>query len=343
MAFQAHLPSSFGIPSPVEIQGYVEEYDPGDAIDPTEEWMPDEPQMDEAIAWDVVSPTGGLAEAYDPDGDFMIDKPHILKTWTEDTAYWGKRFPLTQKDILRSRKPGTLEIDGEALAMGLTNKGIKQLRNRKIMLRWAIILGATTIDSNGVKRTIDYSSYLAGTPSASVAWSTIASADPIYDMQVWAELFDDKSDGGIDCYVNPKTMKWLANNAKVRDLVKQSGEVRRLGNGNVAELLLELAGVRVRRIVAHRGRYRDSSGTLQWLIPDGKMVMKADTPDNQKFGAWRSTPSTYKGGLNPQPGMFTVVDDQLAKKGRWSVIVGEHGLPVMYLPGCIAVCTLYTP
>lgn len=343
MAFQALLPSSLGIPTPVEIQGYVEEYDPGDEHDISEEWMPEESQNDEVIAWDIIEPTGGLAEPYDPDGDFLIEKPHVLKTMSEDTMYWGKRFPLTQKDILRARKPGTLEIDGEALAMCLVNKGISQLRRRKILLRWMMLLGGGTISSNGVKRTIDYSAYLAGTPSASVPWSTIASADPIYDLQVWAELFDSKSDGDIVAVINPLTLKYLANNAKIRDLVKGSGDVRRIGAENIVALMLELTGVRIKRIIVNRNRYRDSSGTLQWYVPNGKMVLRADPPKNQKFGAFRSTPSTFNGGMRPRAGMFSVVDDQLAKKGRWSVIIGEHGLPVMYFPGCVAVATLYTP
>jgi len=343
MAFQALLPSSIGIPTPVVIQGYIEEYDSGDEPDISETLMPNEAQNDEVIAWDVLSPTGGLAEPYDPDGDFMIEKPHVLKTMSEDTMYWGKRFPLTQKDILRARKPGTLVIDGEDLAMRLVNKGIRQLRSRKILLRYMMLLGGGTIQSNGIKRTIDYSGQLAGTPTASVPWSTIASADPIYDLQVWCELFDSQTDGEIVAIINPRTLKYLANNAKVRDLVKQSGDVRRIGSENIIALMLELTGVRISRIVVNRNRYRDAAGALQYYVPEGKLIMVGMPPKGQKLGAWRSTPSTFNGGMTPRAGMFSVVDDQLAKKGRWSVTIGEHGLPVLYFPGCVAVCTLYTP
>lgn len=343
MAFQMMLPSSLGIPTPVEIQGYVEDYDPGEEPSEIDRLLGEEQQADEAIAWDVVEPTGGLAEAYDPDGEPVVDKPHVLKTMVEDTMYWAIKLKLTQKDILRARRPGTLDIDGEHLAMNLVNKAILMLQRRKQQQKWATILGQNVIDSNGVKRTIDYTSMLAGTPTASTPWSTVASADPMYNLQVWEELFDEKTDGDISLHINPKTLKYLSQNAKLRDLVKQSGQVVRLGNGNVSQLIIELSGSRIKRIVVERGRYRDRSGTLHWFLPEGKGVMIAETPKGQPLGAFRSTPSTYRGGLRPQAGMFSIVDDQLAKRGFWSVMVGQHGLPVLYLPGCIAVATLYTP
>lgn len=345
MAFQVTLPNFANVPTPLEIQGYVENYDPADdeAPDTAEQLLPEEDNMSEAIAWDVKEPVGGLVEAYDPDGDPMIDRQRVLKTMTEETMYWAIRKFLSQKDILRGRKAGTNEVDGEALMMDLTNDGLRMLRQRLRQQRWATLFGQNLIDSNGVIRNIDYSGQLAGTPSAEDPWNVVADADPIWDLQVWSELFDDITDGEIILVVNPRTLKYLSNNAKFRDLVKQSGQVVRLGSGSVSQLLLELAGVRIKEIRVERGKYRTRAGTLHYFVPEGKALLVAAPPKGQSLGAFRTTPSTYKGGFNPQPGRFSVVDDKLLTRGRWSIMIGQHGLPVLYFPKCIAVATLYTP
>lgn len=295
------------------------------------------------IEWDELQPTTGLASAYSVGTAPPVSSLIKLKNFIEKPLYWGDAYKLTAEDIVNSRMPGDLTKNGgEFLAMEQVRMGNLRLDSRIEQQRWAAILGNNVVSSNGIVRTISYTGF-AGTPTAAVPWNNVALATPLDDLQAWAELFDGKSDGKIRVLMNHRTAKWCSRNEAIRQLVRANSNIDDLGVKNIGEIMSKLSGA-IDEVVIYKGGYLDSSYIKQFFIPEGVVVLIADPPLGQQLGAFRSTPSTLNGGLRPQPGRFAITDDRLMTKEQyWEVMIGQHGLPILKFPQCIAVATAYTP
>lgn len=339
------LPSNTGIPSPATLQGFVEKWTPPvDDGDPSMALMPMEDNPDgEIVMWDELPAVEGLLPAYIPGTAPPTEGVEGLKTFAEKPLHFAKTYHVFGTEIVNRRKPGTTnQMAGEFLAMRQVRKANIHLDQRLKQQRWAVLFGSNVLDSNGVKRTINYSAIQ--TVSASTPWTTYASANMILDLNTWGEMFDGVSNGEVVGVVNHKTVKHMMQNAKFLTLVANKSNISpdQINSKNFPELLAKHVG-NVDRIIVYKGSYFES-GTQKFYVPEGKMLLYCTPPSGYPLGAYRTTPAVQNGGLNPKPGRWSVVEDKLQTKfGVWEFTLGFHGIPILYFPQCILIATLYTP
>lgn len=342
MAFQM-LPTHLGLPTQRDIDGYTRKWEPDPATFIGQQLLPEENWGMTNIEWDELQPVTGLASPTAPGAEPPLSDLIVLKNFVEKTMYWGDTYRLNAEDIMNARAAGTLDQNGaEMLAMELVRRGNLRLDMRIEQQRWAAILNSNIVSSNGIVRTISYTGF-AGTPTAGNAWNVPTYATPLDDLQSWAELFDGKSDGRIRVFMNHRTAKWMSRNQTVRELVKANTNIDDLGVKNIGVVITKLSGS-IDELIVYKGGYLDSGGTKQFFIPEGVVVLIADPPLGQKLGAFRTTPDPANGGLQPRPGRYAIVENNLStKKKNWEVTIGQNGLPILKFPQCIAVATVYTP
>lgn len=297
------------------------------------------------ISWDIKGPITGMTYASVLGANPRMVKHTTLKTKNMKTAYWKEFKRLDEDDLLHLRGLG--EEDRVRAAAELIADSTMILQNRlwtrMEWLVWQMMLGTMTLNENGVIRTIDYEVPNANKYSVPVAWGTVATADPVLDIQNVHALASNYGTEIETVYINLATAINLSNNAKVRDLVKQSTFATEIGVGNVGSLIMKLAGVPGQIMVYDKG-YLNDSGTFTRFVPNNRAIIKLKTlPNLGQFASFRSTPSLYNGGVAAATGgMFYKSKDMTddLHKPHYDMLMGIYGLPVCFFPQWIVVLTV---
>lgn len=296
----------------------------------------------DTITWETFGPSLGMTNQHRPGTDPRFINFQPVSQKTIGTAFWKEGHRIGERDILMLRKLGTF---GECAGRSLVTKGLEnldlRLKTRMEWLRWQALMGTLTLPAIGgaPARTIDYEVPNAHKVPADVAWTDTANADPIADLQAAVIRYRGKGAGKPDVIINAATAAVWAQNAKVRDLVKQSSSVVQIGTDNIGELMVALVGG-IRRIRVYDEVYLDEAGNPQTFVPDYVAVLiGAGQGVVGPLGEFASTPSLHNGGIDgPMPGSFVIQDDNLSRANPYlDLFAGIYGLPVIYFPKRIQV------
>ena len=297
------------------------------------------------ISWDILGAGGGMTQAHSLGANPRMVKQTSLKTKTMRTAYWKEFIRLDEDDLLSVRNVGPKfqERAAEMLVMKSVNRLDNRLFTRMEWLIWQMFSGTLTLNENGVVRTINYAIPAGNMVTAAPLWSSIATANPVRDIQDWAKKFSDIGTVLDVVKINLATAILLSQNTTVQALVQNHSTVLQIGVYNVGQLIMTLAGVPGRIEIYDEG-YLDDSLTFTRFIPNGKAYLFAkQVPDQGPFCKFISTPSLYNGGINGATGgRFVRTKDETENihKAFYDVMMGLYGLPVMYHPEWVIVATV---
>jgi hypothetical protein len=336
------LSNGLGFPTPEIMLEVLRTWEPDLGTSPLADLIPMADYPIDQIEWDIFGAIMGMIPQSTMGADPQPVQPVSLTTKSAKTTYWAGYRRLTQKEIQRVRRAGTInQLAGEQLAMEALRQLNVMIDTRVEWLKWQMILGAITLNEDGITRTIDYGIPNTHVITPDVSWDTVATATIVDNLQAATELFLGSSDGSPIMFINSVDVKYLGRNAEIKDLLKQSPLVLSLGRDRIAQLFPQLVGDLQEIRVIKKG-YKDTSGAYQSFLPDGKVVLLAPPPQGQDLGKFYTTPDVRNGGLNPRPGKFLVVEDELQSKNpRYDMTGGINGLPVLNFPECVAIIDIY--
>ncbi|TEB09309.1 major capsid protein [Pelotomaculum propionicicum] len=292
------------------------------------------------IEFDVLEASTGMTKAHNVGADPKVIKLPGQSLKRIGTGYFKETYRINEAELLFARQAGSYnERAGRDLVMKRSLEMDDRLETRIEWLRWQpIVTGILEIDENGVKYTINYNVPDGNKPELqnNDRWSVIASADPITNITTWLLLFRGTGARGVEAYFNMKVAGYLANNSKIRDLLKGTQYAKNLSANNIADAL-KLLFPKLDFTCYDEG-YVDDSSTFKPFVPDDRFVIRGQGPANEQLMDFGSTISLHNGTLDkPLPGKFAVIEDkaQQNKNPYVDITVGIYGLPRLYHPNWI--------
>lgn len=348
MSELVHL-SDIGWPSTEAITRVVREWEPDPKLFIGASLLPlntqDFNESPSSITWDILAPAHGITHATTLDADPRLVAPRKLSTKTVRPGYWREKKRIGERDLIKTRwvGPQDRERAGSRLIMHEMQELDLRVESLIEYTRWRAMHGELAINDDGVLRTIDYEVPAANKINVSDGdgeyWGETG-ADPIADIQNALDRFEATDVESVDIYYNRSVAKLLAQDSVVRELVKQSSTVTRVGTSNVGSLLAELIGEVASMNTYNRGYFDAEAGTLQKFIDDGVVILVGRGPSTEPLGEWASTPSLHNGGIdNASGGKFPMADYRGLEDTppHVDLINGIFGLPVIYHPERIVV------
>lgn len=289
------------------------------------------------IEYDVLEASTGMTKAHNVGTDPKVIKLPGQSRKRMGTGYWKETYRIKEDELLYAREAGTYnQRAGRNLVLQRSKEMDDRLETRIEWLRWQpLVAGQVAVDENGVKYTVAYNVPDANKPVlAGVAlWSDLANSDPVTDITNWLMLFRGSGARGVTAYFNMKVAGYLAQNAKIRDLLKQSQYANFLSAGNIAQAL-KLLFPQLDFVVYDTG-YADDAGVFNPFIPDDRFIIRGQGQTNELLMDFASTINLHNGTLdNPLPGKFAVIEDksQQNKNPFVDITVGIYGLPRLFHP-----------
>lgn len=195
--------------------------------------------------------------------------------------------PIEEEAWLRLNSPDENVRRSEGLE--LIDRG-RQLHTRYTRLleymRWQMLLNGTLTISypNAASLQIDYGFTTGHKPTASVLWSTTATADPVADVQTYSELMADDSGFYAEyIHMNSKTFDYLVRNTKIINTINffagGASNIQRPRRQDILELFSSFN--QSQSIVIYDKGFRDSGvdpeamgrTSLTKYLPDGKLLI----------------------------------------------------------------------
>ncbi|MEW6423171.1 MAG: major capsid protein [Bacillota bacterium] len=294
----------------------------------------------ESIEYDVLEASVGMTKPHNVGNDPKIVKLPGQSRKRFGTGYWKETYRINEEELLYARKAGTYnQRAGRDLVFQRAKEMDDRLETRIEWLRWQpLTAGQLVVDEDGIRYTVDYSLPASNKPvlGGNNLWSDLANSDPLKNIIDWLLLFRGTGARGVEAYFNKKVAGYLAQNAKIRDLLKQSQYAKFLTPENIAAALKLL--LPTLEFTAYDEGYSDEDGVFHPFIPDDRFIIRAEGIAGEPLMDFASTISLHNGTLdNPQPGKFAVIEDksQENKNPYVDITVGIYGLPRVFHPNWI--------
>lgn len=211
-------------------------------------------------------------------------------TWTETViglALLEEIHPIETEEWLKLNSPD--ENNRRSAGVDLIERGrILRRRNERLTekMRWDMLLtGALNVTyPQGASLQINYG-FLAGhLPTASPLWSTVATADPVADIQAWSEkIADDSGFYARYVHMNSLTFDYLIRNTKIINAINffasGANSIQRPRRQDILELFSSFSVNQA--IVIYDNGYRDVGVTgigrpsLTRYLPNNKVLVCA--------------------------------------------------------------------
>lgn len=292
------------------------------------------------IEYDVLEASVGMTKAHAVGTDPKLIKLPGQSRKRMGTGYWKEAYRIKEDELLYARQAGTYnQRAGRDLVLKRAKELDDRLETRIEWLRWQpLVAGQLVVDEDGIKYTVDYNVPAENRPELTGGdlWSDLANSDPVDDITTWLLLFRGTGARGVTAYFNLKVAGYLAQNAKIRELLKQSQYANFLSASNIAQAL-KLLFPELEFKVYDSG-YADEEGTFHPFIPDDRFIIRGQGQANELLMDFASTISLHNGTLdNPLPGKFAVIEDksQQNKNPHVDITVGIYGLPRLFHPNWI--------
>lgn len=325
------------------LTGVVREYPVaafiGDSILP----MQDVPGME--TMWDIIMRDSKIAPFVAVDGESeLADKAGVKRGFSELTDIRIKEA-LNETDLLGLRMPGEPDV---VTGLTATQRSTSEQTIRRTMdrmaarvwgrvewLRWqALTTGAVSYTSDKVNFSVSF-----GVPAnqlvsktGTAQWSDTTNADPISDINEWCELILAASGRvATRMVVGMNVPKYLANNAKIRDLLKSQGVIQQLITPkSVLEALGSILGLKIERYAT---QYQNDAGTATYFLDADTVVLFADPAqaDGETLGDVATGPAKANDWA---PGLYAWSKEET---DPWATFVGAgiHAFPRLRHPNWI--------
>lgn len=254
------------------------------------------------------------------------------KRFMAEPGAYGEFVTLDEQELTRRREWGS--FDRPVDVTDLVTEAQDHLLGRRIdrceVIGWNCARGTFSVSGpNGIVHT---DSFTIQTYTASVPWSTVATATPIRDFRAVALLARGHSVSfgrQATAYMNRTTVNNLLNNTNANDV----GGKRVPGSINILELAQlnkVLLDNDLPQIEVYDETYLDEDGTPQLYIPNGEVLVFGNRPGGQPLGEYRMTRNANNPGMAAGP--YTKIIDTLDREvpRRIEVHDGHNGGPVIF-------------
>jgi hypothetical protein len=281
--------------------------------------------------WDIILTDSKLAPFVAVDAESPVaDKAGIQRGFSELATIREKEI-IKEGDLLSLRLPGEAgEMTGlvntqRATADEKIRETITRMTSRVMSrvewMRWqALSAGAIAYDDNRVIFSVDF-----GIPKDHIItltstdeWSDLTNSDPIDDLNDWIELVTlDAGYVPTRAYVGNSVPAYLANNAKIRDILKYNGRVESLINTRtVLGYLGDILGLSFQRYAT---QYQDGTGTGTFFLGADKVVIICEPrqADGESLGDVATGPAAAN---DWSPGIYSWVKEET---DPWATFIGS--------------------
>jgi hypothetical protein len=347
--------NTLGLPTREELIGVVRAWQPDPAKWIGSSILPMRSIGAQSLLYDEEQVTGGMTALHTMDSDPTLIKGDGWRRFQAEPYFFKEGFRLNESDLLTIRaQSGAPFVQGvgndapragRSLVLSRLAKLDRRLETRLEWMRWQTLMGSLVLNQNGVvaSETWPVQTY-AATDNGGVAWSTVATADPVKDFNNVALLYDYKGAtyDGARAYMNLTTSRYLLQNTNLRNMYKNDLHQRQLVSvAQITDLFTTFTGMTP---VIYNEGYRDDAGAFQKFIPDGKVIVVGNPTIGDEMGFVMSVPSLHNGGIdNPQPGKFVIVDDQTGAgepNPFYDAYEGQYCGPVLLHPEYIVLMTV---
>ena len=254
---------------------------------------------------------------------------------------YGGFAEIDEEELTIRREEGTFNepMDMSRLVLERT----VQVTDAEVRLReylsWQLFATGsyTSFDAKGTL--IDSKAFTQRVYTATVTWSTTATATPLADWNAVSLLhrgYSVRFDRSATGYMNLKTANYQRMNTNASDL---GGKRRDMGatfnsTADVNKLYLEND---LPQTETFDEGYYDTSGVFHAYIPDSTVIVKGVREGNSPIGEWLFTRNANNPGS--QPGIYMRVFDNLDRAVPRTIEVhrGFNGGPTVLYPSAIPV------
>lgn len=330
------------------MQAIVEAIKPGGSFI-GEQFFPIEMEPTEESIWDIVKPGEGLASLRAADGEARLMQGKSFDRKIASVTDMAAKRRLNISDIRAIREAGEMPIIENSLVGQMRARAERRItrelgRMRTVVenrLEWARInalMGSIsyTDTSSNLKVDIDYGIPADQTDlSPSVDWDTIATSNPLADIQTWIEKVTETT--GIvptTAIMSRKALYYAGQSTLLRGEFKYTNPI--LTAKDVQSLFLDRLGLNV---ITYEARYWENDVAYRFL-PVNKLILVPDVAvlnGIQRFADTAVVPHP----LNDYKGSYYVWNDE--KKDPWGIEVGVGltALPRIYQPETLLTADLW--
>jgi hypothetical protein len=300
------------------------------------------------VEWEQMDNFTGLMQIRGLDGE-PPSVPNVgLKKYRMEPGTYGEWAPITELELTTRRVPGTYNqpINIDNIVMIRQNQLLNRRLDRIRWILWTLLVSGTFTVPGVNGQVLHAGSFLVQTATATVVWTTVATAAPLADFRSLLLLYAGRSISfGPDArfVMNRITFNQMMLNTNQNDI---GG--RRLANGanlnSVTDVNVVLAANDLPPIeIYDKGYYPDGGGAFTRFIPNGKVVVIGQRPNGETIGEFQMTRNANNADLSPGP--YTYVSDSLDSgkpvPRKLRVDDGFNGGPALFFPGAVIVLTAY--
>src|SRR5262245_32302838 len=292
------------------------------------------------IMWEQLDRYTGLQQVRGLNGEFPVVPPTGSKRYAMRPGVYGEFEPIDEAQLTQRRVLGSFNkpIVINDLVMPVQQKLLQRRYDRIEWMIWMLLsTGTLTVPSpNGAVLHTD--SYTTQTFTASVPWSTAATATPsanFRSVQILARGYSVDFGSVAKAFMNQATFNYLALNTNNADLYGRRVQGLATAN-NLAAINDLLQGDNLPAIVIYDRGYLDDQANFRLFIPDNTVIVIGKRPAGQPVGNYVYTRNANNPDL--RPGAFMYVDDSGARQSfprTINVFDGHNGGLKVFYPSAI--------
>ncbi|MFA4871316.1 MAG: major capsid protein [Pedobacter sp.] len=197
------------------------------------------------IKWDILMGATGMVPPVSLNAESPLMEVPGVQTVTFEAAHFRGKVVFTEGDLTELRKPGTLDqVWGKDIVLRQLAVLNTQIETRIEWARWKALSGVLPIRGNGLNFDIDYKIPTRFKPTAAVAWSDTANADPLSDIAAWKLLMRGTGLKINKIWFTSQVEKYLFSNSIIREMVKHQFGRDMVNTGSLTEILRSaIAGI----------------------------------------------------------------------------------------------------
>jgi hypothetical protein len=276
-----------------------------------EELFPNEKKLGLDLKW--IKGSNGLPVVLKPSAfdvkAVLRDRIGFEKLSTE-MPFFKESLMVDEK--LRQELNMVLETKNQAYIDAVMNRVFKDnivllegaAAQRERMRMMAVTTGAISIEANGQKLDYDYGIPETHKVEASVAWPTVATADPEGDIRLWQDLAeDDTGERPVRALCSRKTWGYLrANESIKKNIYVLSNGQATISDSQLSKYLMDKLGLEV---VVYSKRYKSEAGATLPYVADDTFVL---IPAGQLGSTWFGTTPEESDLMSTNAANVTITD-----------------------------------
>lgn len=310
--------------------------------DPLLREFPDVNVAASTLIWQQKDNYKGLQQVRGLNGDPPRVAPVGINEFMMKPGVYGEYMFVDEREMTERRAMGSFNqpIDVSDLVLERQDQLLQRRVVRKQWIIWNLIMNGYFIVTDTKGAILHTDGYTRRQYTASVGWSTTATATPLGDLRatkLLARGYSMRLDSSATLWINQTTANYLFANTNSADIYgkRTSGlaNVLSLQDFNMVATMEGLPNIGI-----FDDGYYDDSGNFNLYIPDSKGVLIGKRTTGATLGDYAMT----RNAVNPNaaPGAYNFIRNEMKVPPQIEVHHGHNGGPRLYFPSAIIVMNL---